>query len=366
MIQVKNNTQIDEEQQAEYDANKEAQERQNRPIITSLASYVRDCWQAAKEAKVEVENRMIQSLRQKRGEYSPSKLKAIQENGGSEIFMMLTDEKCSAAIAWITDILFPADDKPWGTKPTSVPDLAPEQMAQINQRLAQETQMQMKQELIMQIQGGVITSEQQAQQWLQQTMQARSGQIAEELRHEMVQEAKKARTKVETKLQDLVEEAGWDDAVKEILDDIVTFPAGVLKGPVLRRRKRLRWKEQQQQQQISQQSEMGMQQQQGGYPSLDGPPVEVKDEIALEFNRVSPFDIYPLPNARKPNDGIIERHSLTRGDLQSMIGVEGYDDEAIQLVLTEYGRHGSTSWLNVGQDLTRQTLEDRPREHRSP
>ena len=64
MIQVKNNTQIDEEQQAEYDANKEAQERQNRPIITSLASYVRDCWQASKEAKVEVENRLIQSLRQ--------------------------------------------------------------------------------------------------------------------------------------------------------------------------------------------------------------------------------------------------------------------------------------------------------------
>jgi hypothetical protein len=99
---------------------------------------------------------------------------------------------------------------------------------------------------------------------------------------------------------------------------------------------------------------------------LQGPPVEVQEEIALEFNRVSPFDIYPLPNARKPEDGIIERHSLTRGDLQAMIGVEGYDDEAIRLVLTEYGRNGATSWLNVGQDLTRQTLEDRPREHRSP
>lgn len=362
MIQVKSNQQLIDEENAEVQAFREAQERQNRPIITSLAAYVRDCWQASKEAKIEVETRMIEALRQKKGVYSPSKLQAIQADGGSEIFMMLTDEKCAAAIAWITDILFPADDKPWGTKPTPVPDLAPDQMVEINQRLAQATQAELRQDLIMQIQAGAITSQEQAQQWLIQTMQARSEQIAEELRHEMTQAAKEARTKVETKLQDIVEEAGWDDAVKECIDDIVTFPAGIVKGPVLRKRKRLKWKEQQAQQpQLQQQGQA-----QQGYPQLQGPPVEVRDEVALEFNRCSPFDIYPLPNSKKPSDGLIERHSLTRNDLQSMIGVEGYDDEAINLVLQDYGRHGSVSWLNVGQDYTRQSLEDRPREYRSP
>ncbi|MBI9090725.1 MAG: hypothetical protein JEZ12_16025 [Desulfobacterium sp.] len=364
MLQVKNNTQLMEEEQAEFAANRAAMERQNRPIITSLASYVRDAWQASKEAKVKIESTMIEALRQKKGEYDPQKLAAIRENPGSEIFMMLTDEKCAAAVAWLTDILFPADDKPWGTKPTAVPDLSPEQMGFIQQRLAQETQSEIRQELIMQIQAGAITDQNMAQKWLQQTMQSRAETMAEELRHEMIQAAKEARLKVETKLADVVEEAGWEDAVIEGIDDICTFPAGVIKGPVFRKKKKLRWKKQQAQPgqpQIGQAGQPG-----AGYPELDGPPVEVREEIGLEFNRVSPFDVYPLPNARKPEDGIIERHSLTRSDLYSLIDVEGYDSEAIKLVLREYGRGGAGSWLNIGQDQIRQDLENRPNEYRSP
>jgi len=399
MIQIKNNTQLIAEENAEAEALRDAQDRQNRPIITSLASYVRDAWQASKEAKVKIERKMIEALRQKKGEYDPQKLAAIQAQGGSEIFMMLTDEKCAAAVAWLIDILFPADDKPWGTRSTPVPDLSPEQMTLIQQRLAQETQLELRQELIMQIQAGAITDQGMAQQWLQQTMQARAETLAEELRHEMIQAAKEARLKVETKLADVIEEAGWEDAVIEAIDDICTFPAGIIKGPVFRKRKKLRWKEQGQQQAPAQQvggqagAPQGMEQQEqqpgqpgqpaapqattqpgqeqiGGqsatYPVLDGPPVEVRDEISIEFNRVSPFDIYPLPNARKPEDGIIERHSLTRSDLYSLIDVEGYDSDAIRLVLSEYGRQGAGSWLNIGQDLIRQDLENRPNEYRSP
>jgi len=343
LIQVRSNQQLIDEENAQAQEFRDAQEQQNKPILTSLAAYVRDCWQASKEAKLEVENRMIEAVRQKKGEYSPSKLAAIHSEKGSEIFMMLTDEKCAAATAWITDILFPADDKPWGIKPTPVPELSPEHTVEIKQRLAQSTQLELSQELNMQIQGGAITSREQAQQWLLQAMQVRAGEIAEELRHEMSQASKEANSKIETKLEDIIDEAEWGSAVRECIDDIVTFPAGVLKGPVLRRRKKLKWKEQQQ-----------------------GPPIEVKEEISLEFNRVSPFDIYPLPNSKKPSDGLIERHSLTRNDLQAMIDVEGYNKEAINLVLQEYGRYGAVSWLNVGQDYTRQALEDRPREDRSP
>ncbi|MCP4116473.1 MAG: hypothetical protein GY737_13895 [Desulfobacteraceae bacterium] len=355
MIEIKTPQQLVDDEQQEFLALQEAQARQNRPIITSLAAYVRDCWQASKEAKVEIERRMIEALRQKKGRYDPQKLAAIQENGGSAIFMLLTDEKCAAAVAWLTDILFPSDDKPWGTKPTPVPDLSPEQMTAIQQRLAQEMQTEIRGELIMNIQAGKISDPQQAQQWLMQAMKARAENLAEELRHEMTTVAKEARLKVETKLEDVVEEAGWEDAVQEAMDDIVTFPAGIVKGPVLRRRKKIRWKKNQ---------PPAPQQQGAGYPELAGPPVEVREEIVIEFNRVSPFDIYPLPNAKCPGDGLIERHKLSRADLQALIGVEGYDDEAIKLVLQNYGRSGN--WLNVGQDQTRQELEDRPNEWRSP
>ena len=360
-LQVKNNTELMAEEDAEYSALREAQERQNRPIITSLASYVRDCWQAAKESKIKIEKEMIDALRQKKGVYGPQKLAAIQEQGGSELFMMLTDEKCSAAVAWLTDILFPADDKPWGTKPTPIPDLSTEQMVGIEQELAQATQSEIREELIMQIQSGAITDQNMAQQWLQQTMAARAETMAAELRDKMIQKSRDAQLKVETKLEDVIVESGWEDAVIEAIDDICTFPAGVIKGPVFRKRRRLRWKEQQAQTaqpQITQGA---------GYPELDGPPVEVREETSIEFNRVSPFDIYPLPNARKPEDGILERHSLTRSDLYSLIDIEGYDSDAIRLVLKEYGQSGSSSsWLNIGQDQIRQELENRPNEHRSP
>jgi hypothetical protein len=95
-------------------------------------------------------------------------------------------------------------------------------------------------------------------------------------------------------------------------------------------------------------------------------PVEVTEEVEIDFNRVSPFDIYPLPNARCPEDGLLERHRLTRRYLTSLIGVKGYDDDAIRLVLKEYGTAGQTSWLAISNDLTRQELENRPNEWRSP
>ena len=105
---------------------------------------MRDCWQAAKEAKVKIEREMIDALRQKNGEYGPDKLAAIQEQGGSAIFMMLTDEVfCGCSVAYRYPFS-PADDKPWGTKPTPVPDLAPEEMIAIQQRLAQETQAEIR------------------------------------------------------------------------------------------------------------------------------------------------------------------------------------------------------------------------------
>ena len=52
---------------------------------------------------------------------------------------------------------------------------------------------------------------------------------------------------------------------------------------------------------------------------------------------------------------------------RSLIDIEGYDSDAIRLVLKEYGQSGaSSSWLNIGQDQIRQELENRPNEHRSP
>lgn len=356
MIEFKNNAQLDAEEAALLEAEKEARERQNRPVITSLAAYVRSCWEAAKEAKQPIEESLIASLRQRKGEYPPDKLRTIRDQGGSEIFMMLTDEKCSAVTSWLSDILFPGTDKPWGIAPTPVPDLTQEQTQKIKQAVLAEAQGRAKQELIGMIQAGQITDQAQAAQFMLEAMNTRFDEMAGEIREQMESAAKEARDRVETKLHDVVVESGWEAAVHDALDDIVTFKAGIVKGPVLRRKKQMKWKSR------TQPSPDGMD---AGFAPQSA-SVEVVDVVSIDFNRVSPFDVYPLPGARTPQDGIIERHRLTRKFLTSLIGVKGYDDEAIQMVLKDYGSSGQTDWLAVPGDFIRQDLEDRPNEWRSP
>jgi len=375
------NQALDQREAEQAKATQEARERQQRPVITSLASKVRSTFEASKEAKQKIEQEDIESLRQRNGIYPPSKLASIRANGGSEIYMMLTDEKCSAITSWLADILFNAGDQPWAVAPTPVPEMKPEEQAKIEQQVQAEFQQEIMQaiqanyqaEVMQTIESGQIQTDEQASRFMQakaaelfdpaivqQEFQARSEEMAAEIRQDLESKSKEARDRVETKLKDVIIEGGWENAVHEALDDIATFKAGIIKGPVLRNKKKLKWVDQQAQaQQPGQMVE-------AGYQGKSNQVVEVVEEISIDFNRVSPFDIYPLPNARTPEDGIIERHRLTRRYLTSLVGVKGYDDEAIRMVLKEYGNSGQSTWLAISNDQVRQDLENRPNEWRSP
>ena len=51
---------------------REAESRQQTPLMQSLAGHVRKCWEAARTAKMQtVEQRLLKNLRQRRGEYDP-------------------------------------------------------------------------------------------------------------------------------------------------------------------------------------------------------------------------------------------------------------------------------------------------------
>ena len=83
-----------------------ASEANAKPVIQGLAAHVRSMWTYARDAKrQDVEPRMLQSLRQRRGEYDPEILSQIKQGGGSEIYMMVTSNKCRSAAAWIRDVM---------------------------------------------------------------------------------------------------------------------------------------------------------------------------------------------------------------------------------------------------------------------
>ncbi len=325
MLQVVSNDALVRQEQAQAAINEEAMNAAApAPLSSQLAGHIRSCWDAAVRHKIHVEERMVRNQRNRRGEYSATKLAEIKETGGSEIFMMLTSVKCRAASSWLRDMLLgQRADKPWGTEPTPVPDLSPRDRAKIEQSVAREAA-----QLAMAEQMGV------AEELLIQRLEEIKTAARERIRNLAKERAKR----MEDKMEDQLLEGGWREAFNAFLDDITTFPSAILKGPIVRKRPRLQWSE-------------------GG--------VGVVEELVEEFDRVDPYNIYPAPHAAGVNDGFLcERHRMQRRDLQALIGVPGYRDDAIRTVLREYGTGGLKQWLWT--DSAREHIEERSYDSLSP
>ena len=88
-LRVVSNSDLD--QQEKEAAVRAVEERQNQPVIIGLVGYLKQCWDAARMAKKPIEDEMLKALRQRNGEYDADKLNAIRCQGGSEIYMMITE-----------------------------------------------------------------------------------------------------------------------------------------------------------------------------------------------------------------------------------------------------------------------------------
>lgn len=289
----------------EAQSKRRSDELQNQPVIQGLASHVRERWDSARVAKRKLEERMLQCLRQRNGEYDPEKAQEIAAQGGSDIFINLTSVKCRAATSWLRDTLLGSgSDKPWSIEGTPNPTMPPEIMQGLQATLAQQLMAHMEQ-------GG--------QPPTQEELRAMAMQMKDEAERQLKEESDERVDRMERKMEDQLAEGGWHKAFNEFLDDIVTFPYAVLKGPIKRKRKTLQWQA--------------------------GKLVPV-EEIRNEWERVDPFMIYWAAWSWSLGDGyIIERHRLTAEDLQALIGVPGYNDDAIRTVLNDFGSTGMKQWL---------------------
>jgi hypothetical protein len=288
-------------------------QQQAQPIIQNLAAHVRHCWQAARMAKEQdTEPRMFKSMRQRRGEYDPEKLALIRQQGGSEIYMMLTSAKCRGAAAWLRDVMLSqGDQKPWTIKPMPVPSLPPDIIASLRQEAIKQV-MQYTQAT------GAPPDDMDMRDFLMDLRESYMNQVYEEARYgvEMME------LKMETQLR----EGGFIEAFDAFIDDLVTYPAAILKGPVVRRRSTLQWT----------------------MDAQNQAQLVVQDTLRPEYDRIDPFMAYPSPQSTGINDGyFIERHRMRQADLEALRGVDGYDDAAINSVLGEYASGGLHEWLSV-------------------
>lgn len=291
--------------ESEAEAKRRSDEMQNREYIQGLAAHVRRRWEVSKDSRQELEERMIQCVRQRNGDYDPEILSEIQEQGGSDIFVQLTSVKCRAATSWLRDTLLGTGaDKPWAIAATPEPNLPQEVMQSLEATLSQQIMQAMQST-------GQMPSEEE--------MRQAALSMKDQTMHLVKEEAEERVERMERRMEDQLLEGGWYQAFNEFIDDIVTFPFAVLKGPVKRRRKVMQWQ--------------------------DGklvPNVVIRNE----WERVDPFNMYWAPWAWNLNDGyVIERHRMTPDDLQSLLGVPGYNDDAIRTVLADFNGGMLNEWL---------------------
>ena len=295
-------------------------ERQNQPLMLGLAAHLRECWDAAKMAKRPIEHRMLKAMRQRNGEYDSDKLAQIRGQGGSEIFMGITEVKCRAAESWLRDILLDQGEPPWDIVPTPVPDLSPQQRSEIQEAFAERVV-------------GLIQETGQAPT-PDEMMELRE-MVSQDYRFKVLQDAQNRADKMKLKIEDQMAQGGWLEAFNGFITDMATFPCAFIKGPVVRRQRHLSWA-----------------------VGEDGKTKVVTGErLAPEFERVDPFNIYPEPGITNIEDGyLFEHHPLTRMELADMIGVPGYDEEAIRAILRE--GPGQT-WVNEDISHEQDELESK-------
>ncbi len=280
-----------------------------QPVMIGLASHVHTCWQEARTAKEYITGRLLSAQRARAGQYDPSVLVEIRKFGGSEEYARITANKCRIAEAWLRDVFIGQTEKPWTLNPTPDPELPEDSISNINAQISMEFAAAFAQ-------SGMPTPPAMAAERTKQLKSAEQERLREESRE--------TAGRMERKMYDQMVQGGWVGAMGDFISDLVTFPAAHFKSPILRRRPTMKWDN----------------------SSGRFTPV-VTDSIVMEFERVDPFRCFPSPGSVSPQEGyFIEMVSLSRGDLHSLIGVEGFDEPSIRAVLDEYGRGGLMDWTN--------------------
>jgi len=308
-------------------------QEKKQAVVSKLSIHFNTVWEQVKKDNRAVREQTISLLRRSRGEYDPKKLAAIKQFQGSEVFIRSGETKCRAAFSWITDIYRGANAIPFSLEPTAVPTL-PDQ-----------TKEQIKAEIIKQglaLQQQLAVAAQAAGQPLDPSIIAKTmndWQIVAEKKatEKILKDAKSRCLKAETKLRDQNEEGGWDDAFKDFLWYFIRCKAGIIKGPVLTKKKRYVWE-----------------------PNDSGSfDFVTKETIGTDVYCVSPFNFYPSGGMKTKNDGdVIEVHELTRQSLKEMDGAPGYSSQEINTVLEKlHSGDLKGKWLTIDDEIAVSAVE---------
>lgn len=287
-----------------------------KPEMDALARHVIAAYEANKAFRSEeIDNILLEDLRQLNGEYDPDKLSDLKREGQPTVFFPATAEKVRGAVAWVLDVVNFDNGKPFTLAPTPIPDLTPDAIAEIAEQAEVDVQAFLAN-------GNDITPT---------AIRKYASRLRQRVMDDLLAEAKDRATGMEKEIYDQMVEGGWHDCFENFVYNLAWAPAAFIKGPIMRRVTTLRYE-----------------------PGMFGTVARLVKTIKPTFESVSPFDIYPSRDAVEIDDGeLCERLKLAPNKLANMKGVPGYQDKVIDKIIAEYETGGHREFNNTDSERAR-------------
>lgn len=273
---------------------------------------------------VSLNERLLSALRAFNGQYSAAQLQSIRQFGGSEVYARIIGSKSRGATALLREIYL-GPEKPWGLEPTPEPVIPDNVEQNIVEVLSFEVDKLM----------------QSGQPVDQLAVRARAASLLDAARQAARQNASKEAAEADRRLDDLLVEGNFYQALAEFLIDLPLFPFACIKGPVVKYVWDLTW-------------------------TPDGKPLTTR-KARMFWERISPFDLYWSPGANKAGDTeFIERQRVSRASLSEVMDLPGYNRAAIEEVLEAHGRGGLADWMDsIDSERAQQEGRENPWLNRS-
>lgn len=310
-VQFLSNDDLDQQD----DARKLA-ERDITGAPSTIASFVREFFNVAKRAKLDVETEMLRLIRQSKGEYEAEMLAALKDAGMPEDFIRLVSRKERDVEGWLWDVFNQMGERTWDIMPDNTPQIPPDLEAGIEGHVKQNIMEHPEvQELLMQAQQTGRPVDFRA---VREIAKREAGNLKDEAVSQAKKYAEERCTAMEKKIQDQLAAGGYYEALKACINDMSRLQSCIMKGPILKRKKVLgEWKQD---------------------PQTGKWQPQVESQIVPCFERVSPFDWYPVANSIGVHDGAAceLEHFNDPADLQKLVGVPSYRSEVITQILADY------------------------------
>jgi len=309
------------------EAKAKAAQPMDAATASSLAGFIRSEFEAFKQHRNNSaagwSERLLSCLRIFNGQYDANKLAQIKQFGGSEVYARLISMKCRGASSLLRDVYL-SNDRPWGLVPPDDPDVPPEIISQITQLVAIEAQTNAR--------GGAPSDP--------NAIRDRTFGIMEAARQAAKKKATKQAQISEDKLEEILSEGKFYEAVAAFLVDLPMFPFACIKGPIVKIVPTVDW--------------------------MNG-SASVSQKPRLFWERKSPFDLWWTPGCSDIEDAaVIERTRVTRADLNDLLDLPGYNEKEIRAVLDEYGRGGlNEDWDTTDSERANQESRENPNMNRS-